>query len=129
MAACAGTVPRARHHAREVLWDAGLKELIESAELVVSEIVTNAVRAASGLDPERPAAAPRPVIRLWLAPGQDNVLVMVWDHSPLLPERQMPGPDADRGRGLFLVEMLSAQWGAFGLGDKAGKVVWARCVS
>lgn len=38
-------VPVARHHARQLLWDKGLKELIEPVELVVSEIVTNAVRA------------------------------------------------------------------------------------
>jgi len=39
-----GAVPRARHHARKMLWEWGLKELAEPVELVVSEIVTNAVR-------------------------------------------------------------------------------------
>jgi two-component sensor histidine kinase len=118
-----GAVPRARHHTRQVLWDAGLKELVEPVELVVSEVVTNAVRAC-GLDASSGAGA---AVRLWLAAAEEGVLVMVWDASPAWPEPQQPGPDADSGRGLLLVDTLSASWGSFELAGEPGKVVWALC--
>jgi anti-sigma regulatory factor (Ser/Thr protein kinase) len=130
MTAWPGAVPCARHHARQMLWDLGLKEFIETVELVVSEMVTNAVRASGGLDTQkRGTAVPLPVIRLWLEPEPDGVLVLVWDSCPLLPERQEPGLDDDSGRGLLLVEMLSAAWGSCKLADIPGKVVWALCQS
>ena len=130
MTACPGAVPRARHHARQMLWNMGLKELIEPVELVVSELVTNAVRASGGLDAQqRSTGESRPVVCLSLVPEQGGVLVLVWDCCPLLPEQQEPGLDDDGGRGLLLVEMLSAAWGSFKIVDKPGKVVWALCRS
>jgi len=125
----AGAVPIARHHARAVLWDRGLKELIEPVELVVSEIVTNAVRASGGLDEPPRAAEAKPIVRLWLSVEADGVLVLVWDGSPLMPERQELAPDVECGRGLLLVDVLSAEWGSFQLEREPGKVVWALCQS
>ena len=52
-------VPCARLHARQVLWEWQLPEHAETAELLVSELVTNAVRACGGLA--------SPVVRLVLA--------------------------------------------------------------
>jgi anti-sigma regulatory factor (Ser/Thr protein kinase) len=128
MTAWPGAVPCARHHARQLLWDLGLKELIEPVELVVSEIVTNAVQACGGLDTQkRGTGVPLSVVRLWLVPEPDSVLVLVWDGCPLLSERQAPGLDDDNGRGLLLVETLSAAWGSFELAHQSGKVVWALC--
>lgn len=51
-----------------------------------------------------------PVVRLWLVPEPDSVLVLVWDGCPLLPERHAPGLDDDNCRGLLLVERLRAAW-------------------
>jgi anti-sigma regulatory factor (Ser/Thr protein kinase) len=130
LSAWPGAVTCARHHARQLLWDWGLKELIEPVELVVSEIVTNAVRASGGLDGTKPATGePLPVVCLWLTTEQNGVLVLVSDSNPSLPERQEPGLDDDSGRGLLLVELLSAAWGSFELVHKPGKVVWALCRS
>jgi anti-sigma regulatory factor (Ser/Thr protein kinase) len=121
-------VPYARHYARRLLWEWGLKELAEQVELVVSEIVTNAVRASAGLDrPDHPQAGGASVVRLWLVAGQTSVLVLVWDASPLQPQRQEPEAEAENGRGLLLVETLSAAWGSFIADSGAGKVVWALC--
>jgi anti-sigma regulatory factor (Ser/Thr protein kinase) len=121
-----GAVPRARRHARQMLWDAGLKELIEPVETVVSEIVTNAIRACGGLDGQDMSDGS--AVRLWLAAADEGgVLMLVWDASPSRPERQQPGPDAESGRGLLLVEALATSWGSFGLADRPGKVVWAHC--
>jgi hypothetical protein len=122
MSAWPGAVPCARHHARQVVWDAGLKELIEPVELVVSEIVTNAIRACGAFGSEA-------AVRLWLAVAADSVLVMVWDASACRPQRQSSDPDAEAGRGLLLVDALSASWGSFELAGEPGKVVWALCSS
>lgn len=128
MTAWPGAVTCARHHARAVLWDLGLKEFMEPVELVVSELVTNAVRAAGGLDAtSRGAGRARPVVRLWLSVGAGSVWVLVWDGSPAKPQRQPLQPAADSGRGLYLVELLSAAWGCFEIAGQPGKVVWARC--
>jgi anti-sigma regulatory factor (Ser/Thr protein kinase) len=129
MNACRGAVPIARHHARQLLWDLGLKELVEPVELVVSEIVTNAVRASGGLDEPHPSQGIAAIVRLWLSVEADDVLVLVWDGSPLKPERQELRPDATSGRGLLLVELFSAAWGSFELAHEPGKVVWALCQS
>jgi anti-sigma regulatory factor (Ser/Thr protein kinase) len=130
MTAWSCAVSCARHHARQLLWDLGLKELIEPVELVVSEIVTNAVRASGGLDePPKVAGTCASVVRLWLSAEPDAVLVLVWDRSPLKPVRQDLAPDAESGRGLLLVEMFSAAWGSFELEGEPGKVVWALCQS
>lgn len=128
MTAWPGAVPCARHHARQLLWDLGLKEFIELVEFVVSELVTNAVRASGGLDAtSREAQCAREIVRLWLSVEADGVLVLVWDGSPAKPQRQALQPAADSGRGLYLVELLSAAWGCFEIADQPGKVVWARC--
>jgi len=124
MSAWPGAVPCARHHARQMLWDASLKELIEPVELVVSEMVTNSIHACGALDRDAKAA-----VRLWLVAMDDGVLVMVWDASPSRPQRQSPEPEAEGGRGLLLVDALSASWGSFELADEPGKVVWALCAS
>jgi anti-sigma regulatory factor (Ser/Thr protein kinase) len=128
MPARPGAVPCARHHARQLLWEWGLKELTDQVELVVSEIVTNAVRVSGGLDDCRRTEARRAAaVRLWLAAEETSVLILVWDASPSLPERQQPGEDADGGRGLLLVETVSAGWGSFVPDGWPGKVVWALC--
>lgn len=129
MSAWSGAVPCARHHARQLLWDASLKELIEPVEQVVSELVTNAVRACGGLDTSGRTAGAAPIIRLWVSIEADAVLVLVWDASPSKPQRQEFAPDAESGRGLFLVELFSSAWGSFELAPEPGKVVWALCQS
>jgi len=130
MIARPGAVPCARQYARQLLREWGLQEFTGSVAVVVSELVTNAVRASGGLDPHRPVSEAEPAAaRLWLRVEERGVLIEVWDASPSSPERQAPGPEAESGRGLLLVEMLSAAWGAFELAHEPGKVVWALCQS
>jgi anti-sigma regulatory factor (Ser/Thr protein kinase) len=116
-------------HARQVFWEWGLKEIAETAELVVSEIVTNAVRASGGLDQAKDltGTGPVPTVRLWLYADRQKVLVQVWDGNdrPLQPRE--PGLEAEGGRGLLLVEALSKEWGSFTPVGWRGKVVWALC--
>jgi|GEM_PF-2539641 anti-sigma regulatory factor (Ser/Thr protein kinase) len=123
-------VPFARHYARGLLRKWGLKELTDQVELVVSELVTNAVKASGELrECGRTDASGEATIRLWVAAEAAGVLVLVWDASPELPERQEPQANAEIGRGLLLVDTLSADWGSFVPEAWPGKVVWALCAS
>ena len=111
-----GAVPCARLHARQVLWEWGAGASGESTELVVSELVTNAVQASG--------AREQAAVRMWLACDRAQVVVFVWDASPQPPAQAAdPGADAENGRGLLLVEAVSQGWGHFGC--EGGKVVWA----
>jgi anti-sigma regulatory factor (Ser/Thr protein kinase) len=101
-------------HAKQVVVEWGLAALADNVELLVSELMTNAVRASDGLM--------SPAVRLWLVSDRDCVVIHVWDASNEMPVRREAGPDSERGRGLLLVETLSREWGAYRTAD--GKVVW-----
>jgi anti-sigma regulatory factor (Ser/Thr protein kinase) len=109
-------VPCARLHARHLLWEWGLNGLAENTELLVSELVTNAVRATAG---QQQAA-----VRLRLSSDNDRVLIEVWDADPQPPTPKEPDPEEEGGRGLFLVAALSTRWNWYPTQDPAGKVVW-----
>jgi anti-sigma regulatory factor (Ser/Thr protein kinase) len=118
----------ARLHAKQVLWEWGLGTLCETVELLVSEIFTNAVRASRGLvagrfGGQRPTEIP--TVRLWLSSDRAAVLIQVWDADHRMPRRQDTEPEAESGRGLLLVDALSAEWGSYVPNGWRGKVVWA----
>lgn len=123
-------IPSARLHARLVVCEWGLQTLAETIELIVSELTTNAVQASQGLKSSqyhgrwRPGMPP---VRLWLESDRERVLVEVWDGNDQLPERQEPELDAEHGRGLVIVESLSAKLGVYRPERGSGKVVWALC--
>ncbi|MER7912347.1 ATP-binding SpoIIE family protein phosphatase [Streptomyces sp. NPDC096068] len=100
---------RARRLARRALarWD--LEDLTDSVELLISEVVTNAVRYA-----ERPVT-----LRLLRT---DVLRCEVGDDSPQLPRQRRARDTDEGGRGLFLVNRLARRWGATRL--SGGKVVW-----
>jgi len=117
-----GALPTApgcgRAWTRQILWEWGLSALQESTELLVSELVTNAVQASR-------AATEATPVRLWLLSDTVRVVILVWDASPEPPVRMSSGDDAENGRGLLLVEAVSDRWGSYPVGDEGGKVVWA----
>jgi serine phosphatase RsbU (regulator of sigma subunit) len=175
----------ARHHTRAVLREWGLSEHAELAELLVSELITNAVRhasgprpspwsflddayaeSASGESPRNPDALERAATREYSdhlgaldednemdllaepgmldelgmldgtlsAPGGSRRLDLVlrrglralWievhDPDVRLPRIRQAGETDEGGRGLYLVDALSARWGA--RPTDAGKYVW-----
>lgn len=120
LGALEGAVPSARAHVRQLLWEWGRAELGQDVGLVVSELVGNAVKASAEFGP---AIAP---VLVWLGSDTRTVLAAVADASPQPPIRLDPGPDAERGRGLALVEAFSNRWGWYpaNTGGTA-KVVWA----
>jgi anti-sigma regulatory factor (Ser/Thr protein kinase) len=113
-------VPCARLHARNVLSEWNLAAIAPTAELVVSELVTNALAASARTQLPGPLA-----VHLLLVAVRQGVLVHVWDSSEQLPRQQdAADPDSEHGRGLLLVSALSADWGAYRSAGR-GKVVWA----
>lgn len=105
----AQTAGQARRLARRALSRWGLEELSDSVELLVSEVVTNAVRYA-----ERPIT-----LRLLRT---DTLRCEVGDDVPQLPRLRQARATDEGGRGLYLVNRLARRWGATRL--STGKVVW-----
>jgi anti-sigma regulatory factor (Ser/Thr protein kinase) len=100
------------------------KGAAETAELLVSELVTNAVRFAG--DPahavrysERASAG---LISLSLRHFREDLLIEVYDTDDNPPVLPGPDDDAESGRGLFLVSALSKEWSYF-FPPGGGKVV------
>jgi hypothetical protein len=109
----------ARLHARARLAEWGLAILSSGAELVVSELTTNAVEACGAL------GADLALIRMWLLSDASRVVIVVWDGNrqpPLLTEAPVT---AENGRGLQIVAAVSSGWGWYGRSDMGGKCVWA----
>ncbi|MBM7171514.1 serine/threonine-protein phosphatase, partial [Streptomyces sp. G44] len=103
------TPSRARRLARSALVRWGLEELTDSVELLVSEVVTNAVRYAS-----------RPITLRLLR--TDVLRCEVGDDVPQLPRLRQARATDEGGRGLYLVNRMARRWGATRL--STGKVVW-----
>ena len=120
----------ARLHTKTILHRWCLGALADTAELVVSEIITNAVRASTPITPQQPEtgqAAGAQLLRFWLTSDSRSVLIQVWDGDPHRPVRKDAAPDAEAGRGPLLIETLSTQWGWYAPDGQAGKIVWAVC--
>ena len=137
LGALRGAVPCARLHARHVLWEWGLSDLDEAVELVVSELVTNAIQASAGLSREVPGydedSQGLPCVWLWLASDGRQLVVEVGDSSPRAPMQAQTEQDVEGGRGLLLVETVSRRWGYYFPAEKDDghrkiirKVVWAQ---
>ncbi|MFF9047850.1 SpoIIE family protein phosphatase [Streptomyces parvulus] len=103
------SVGRAREYARRRLLDWDMEALVDTTELLVSELVTNALRYGEG------------EIRLRLL--LDRTLVCeVWDSGLVQPRRRRARDTDEGGRGLQLVGLLSAAWGS--RRTPRGKTVW-----
>jgi len=118
LGALPGAVPCGRGHARNLLREWHLQALAATTELIVSELLTNAIAASRRLG----GPVPSPVCLL-IESDRQRALITVWDANPEMPVRQEGALDAESGRGLFLVSVLAAQWGMYAFHD--GKAVWA----
>ncbi|MEU6378218.1 SpoIIE family protein phosphatase [Streptomyces sp. NPDC046909] len=103
------SVGRAREYARGQLLSWDLEPLVDTAELLVSELVTNALRYGEG------------EIRLRLLLDQ-TLVCEVWDSGLVQPRRRRARDTDEGGRGLQLVGLLSAAWGS--RRTPRGKTVW-----
>src|SRR4051795_2957471 len=105
------SVATARGFVEDCLTRWGLTDQTDDVQLIVGELVTNAIQHSRG--PVTLAIGRRP----------DRIVVQVQDPSPERPEQEPRDVLADSGRGLLLVENLAADWGTTPTPD--GKRVWA----
>ncbi|MGW6458179.1 SpoIIE family protein phosphatase [Streptomyces sp. NPDC055078] len=105
-------IVHARRFTARTLRSWGAEDAMDVALLIVSELVTNAIAHTHGQ------------VRLDLTLAQDRLRIAVNDASPRSPARPAAlDLDATGGRGLLIVEALSAAWGSVPFAG--GKQVWA----
>lgn len=109
----AAAVPAARRLVRNHVRAQGQPDLLDSVELLVSELVANVVLHVGGK------------VEVTAASSPGEVLIEVRDSSPVSPQLRMFSPTSSTGRGMRLVQSLSAEHG-IRPSDHGGKAVWAR---
>jgi len=114
-------VPCACLHVKHVLWEWGLNSLAESAELLVSELVSSAVGATG---------QPGQTVALSLAGNATRVLIEVRDAGPQPPITKATNDDgaSDGTNGVLLVAALSTRWNWYLTEEPPGKVIWCELV-
>lgn len=119
----------ARSFVRQRLSQWGLNRVMNDAELVLSELVTNAVNATG-------CPSPRPrwselhnlaLIAIRLVVTADSLVIEVWDRDPSPPVPQQPEQAAEGGRGLLIVDALCRRW-HYSFPESGGKAVWGELV-
>jgi anti-sigma regulatory factor (Ser/Thr protein kinase) len=108
--ATARSVPEARQHVSAALHAWGYDGLVETARLLTSELVTNAVLHA------------RTQMTLAVDDNEHGVRVAVTDESPVPPSLRRHSTTATTGRGLRLLDELAHEWSVDD--DNGGKTVW-----
>ncbi|MFD9121956.1 ATP-binding protein [Streptomyces bottropensis] len=113
------SVPRSRAALHAVLGGWGVsQDTLDSAELVLSELVTNALRV--------PVPRDRQVgVRIARSPADGLLRLEVSDAGAGKPEVRVPGDEETGGRGLLLVEATAHRWGVEEREGGIGKTVWA----
>jgi anti-sigma regulatory factor (Ser/Thr protein kinase) len=115
-----------RRYLRQLLRGWQLAAVAETAELMASELVANAVTAArapgSGILPDEPQPQSQP-IELGVRRTEDSVIIEVTDPNPEPPVLRQAGAMDEGGRGLSIIEMLGSRWGYYPSAG-GGKVVW-----
>jgi anti-sigma regulatory factor (Ser/Thr protein kinase) len=109
-------VPCGRLHTRAVLREWSLGSLSSDGELLVSELLGNAVKAS--WSPGGPGQ-----VALRLLADHRRVVIEVWDHNALDPQLHRADHSSESGRGLVVVEAISNRWG-YDRVSATLKVVW-----
>lgn len=108
-----------RGHIRNVLADWGLGHLADDAELLVSELLTNALKVSA------PAGEP---IFLRLLADSAQLIIEVWDHNPAIPRPRHPSDEDESGRGFTVIQAIASRWGCQHASATL-KVVWAEMLT
>ncbi|MFD9431453.1 ATP-binding protein [Streptomyces sp. NPDC060002] len=126
LTAVPSAVATSRMFVRHTLARWRFEEHTDTATLVMSELVTNAVKASGITDPH-----PKPwqikaehVIGIQLRAIDASLYVEVWDRISTAPLRQNPTLEDTSGRGLLLLDELVKRWNVYHP-HVGGKVVWA----
>jgi hypothetical protein len=115
---------------RLVLTQWGLRDVVDDACLVASELATNAVQATAEEEPRLyvNGIQPPPLIRAQVMLFESFMVIGVWDRSLRVPKAASASAVDEHGRGLVIVENLSVRWGwdtVHPYSGHKGKVVWA----
>jgi hypothetical protein len=109
--ACVGA---ARRLVGRVFHAWGREQLIEDGRLMLSELVTNSLKAAPGT-----------TLRIRLGLMEERPFLAVWDRSPRRPLFDHVGAELDEnGRGLLIIRSLAESWGCTPAAE-GGKWTWA----
>lgn len=120
----------ARREVADSLRTWGLDGLQDTAELLASELVANAV-TATGDRADHPLSYPEldglATVLLELRAEDTLLRISVWDRTPAPPVLKDVDFDSEGGRGIYLVDRISRRWGHYEPAT-GGKVVWCEVV-
>lgn len=109
----------ARETVRTLLAATGRTELTDTAVLLTSEAVTNAINACAA----KHCTAPVTLFAGWAHPG-GHLRILIHDEAPGLPACQTPTHDDETGRGIQLISYGADAWGICMHGPGRGKATW-----
>lgn len=115
----------ARGYTANVLVSWGMRRVSDLAQLVVSELITNAVTASAGEDGPIQIDGRAAAVRLVLQSDHQRLVIEVYDQVAGQPVIREATKDKEGGRGLLVVAQTARQWGWNPLVGQHGKVVWA----
>jgi len=118
MAPLTTAVACGRLHAKNVLHEWSLGHAAEDASILVSELLTNSVKAC------RHQGTP---VRLRLLADHSQLIIEAWDRNPQVPQQRQADYSDESGRGLNVVAALAVRWGSYRSGN--WKVVWAEMLT
>jgi anti-sigma regulatory factor (Ser/Thr protein kinase) len=118
MAPLTTAVACGRLHTRSVLLDWGLGQAIEDGLILVSELLTNSVKASGH------QGTP---VRLRLLSDRRQFVIEAWDHNLQPPQQRRANYADESGRGLNVIAALAVRWGYYRSGQ--WKVVWAEMLT
>ncbi|WP_248960387.1 ATP-binding protein [Sphaerisporangium perillae] len=107
-----GVTARCRAVVRETLTEWDLRDLIDDAVIVVTELLANALIHGG------------PPVHLALAAVRDSLTGSVTDQGPGWPRLRTAGTEHEHGRGLRIVAALTDRWGVEPVPAGAGKAIW-----
>jgi len=127
LAAVPAAVSVSRWFVRQVLRHWKLDDQIDDAALMMSELVSNAIKATGfqGRQPKLWEIIAHHIIAIQLRVVDGALYIEVWDPSLLNPVKQTVTAEDEGGRGLHLVEALAKDWGIY-RPPAGGKIVWAK---
>lgn len=120
LAALPTAVACGRLHAKQLLWEWKLDVLADDAETLVSELLTNAVKASRSLHEAS-------FVTLRLLANRHQLVIEVWDQHPDDPQPHVADIDAEHGRGFMVIDALARRWGYHRVSANL-KVVWCELV-
>ncbi|MCX4669714.1 ATP-binding protein [Streptomyces sp. NBC_01381] len=112
-------VRAARETVRTLLAATGRAELTDTAVLLTSEAVTNAINACAA----KQCTAPVSLFAGYGDPG-GHLRILIHDEAPGLPRCQSPAEDDETGRGIQLISFGADAWGICRHGPGSGKATW-----